>query len=55
MNKKDKIPLQILATRKCNREAEFLLYGPGFHSKTRVVRNKKTYTRKTKHRHCIEA
>jgi hypothetical protein len=40
----------IKAMRKGNREAERELLGDGFHSKHRVHKSKKTYTRKTKHK-----
>lgn len=53
MKKKKKrkpIPDQLLAARKGNREAERELLGDGFHSRTRVRRSKKLYTRKRKHR-----
>lgn len=49
--KKNKaIPLQLLAARKGNREAEKEVLGEGFHAKTKVVKNKKRYSRKKKHR-----
>lgn len=38
------------ATRKAQREEEFELYGPGFHAKNVAHKNKKRYTRKTKHK-----
>ena len=40
----------IKAMHKGNREAERELLGDGFHSKHRVHKSKKTYTRKTKHK-----
>jgi len=48
--KRKRIPDQLLAARKGNREAERELLGDGFHSRTRVRRSKKLYTRKRKHR-----
>lgn len=48
--KKRKVPLALIAVRKGNREAERDLLGDGFHARTHVVRNKKRYTRKAKHR-----
>lgn len=44
------IPLEILATRKANREIERLLHGDGFHARTRIKKSKKVYSRKRKHR-----
>ena len=51
-NKKSSITLEdyIKANRKGNREAEMELLGPGFHSKNRIHRSEKIYTRKEKHR-----
>lgn len=46
-NKTDDI---IKAMRKGSREAERELLGDGFHSKLRVHKSKKTYTRKLKHK-----
>lgn len=46
--RKKRIPDLLKAVRKGNREAEFELYGPGFHSKTKIVKSKKIYSRKTK-------
>ena len=40
----------IKAMRKGNREAERELLGDGFHSKHRVHKSKKAYTRKTKYK-----
>ncbi|MCQ2246427.1 MAG: hypothetical protein MJZ69_06535 [Bacteroidaceae bacterium] len=40
----------IKAMRRGNREAEMQLLGPGFHSKDRVHKSAKTYTRKQKHK-----
>ncbi len=48
--KRLKIPLELLAARKANREIERLLFGDGFHARTRVKKNKKVYCRKRKHR-----
>ncbi len=45
---KKKIPLEILAARRANREIERLLLGDGFHARTRVRRSKKVYSRKIK-------
>ena len=36
----------IKAIRKGNREAEFELFGPGFHSKNKVQKSKRKYDRK---------
>ena len=44
-----KVPLEILAARKANREIEKLLLGDGFHARTRVKKSKKVYSRKRKH------
>ena len=44
----------IKAMRRGGREAEQDLMGPGFHSLNRVHKSKKTYTRKTKHKHDSE-
>ncbi|MCR4811665.1 MAG: hypothetical protein K5867_03600 [Bacteroidales bacterium] len=44
-----KIPLEILAARKVNREIERLLHGDGFHARTRIKKSKKVYRRKRKH------
>lgn len=51
-NKKSSITLEdyIKANRKGNREAEMELLGPGFHSKNKIHKSGKTYTRKEKHR-----
>lgn len=48
--KNRKVPLALIAVRKGSREAERELLGDGFHSRTRVVKNKKRYSRKAKHR-----
>ena len=47
--KKRKIPPQLLAARKANREIERELLGDGFHARTRAVKNRKVYSRKRKH------
>ena len=44
----------IKAMRRGGREADRELFGPGFHSFDRLHKSKKTYTRKTKHRHAPE-
>lgn len=44
----------IKAMRRGGREADRELFGPGFHSFDRLHKSKKTYTRKTKHRHIEE-
>lgn len=46
-NKTDDI---IKAMRKGSREAERELLGDGFHTKLKVHKSKKTYTRKLKHK-----
>ena len=40
----------IKAMRRGGREAEQELLGPGFHSRNKVHKSKKTYTRKPKHK-----
>lgn len=40
------VPDIIKATRKGNREAQFEIFGPGFHSFHKVVKSKKAYSRK---------
>ena len=40
----------VKAMRRGNREAEQELLGPGFHSKNKVHKSEKTYTRKLKHK-----
>lgn len=40
----------IKAIRKGNREAEFEVFGPGFHSKCSTFKSKKAYNRKQKHK-----
>lgn len=44
-----KVPLELLAARKANREIERLLHGDGFHSRTKIKKSKKVYSRKRKH------
>lgn len=41
-----KVPDIIKATRKGNREAQFEIFGPGFHTFHKVVKSKKVYNRK---------
>ena len=48
--RKKNLSLEILATRRANREIERLLLGDGFHSRTRIKKSKKVYCRKRKHR-----
>ncbi len=48
-NNKKKLPLELLAARRANREIEKLLYGEGFHARTKVKKSKKVYSRKKKH------
>ncbi|MCQ2246698.1 MAG: hypothetical protein MJZ69_07930 [Bacteroidaceae bacterium] len=51
MKKKPITNLDVIkAMRRGNREAEMQLLGPGFHSKDRVHKSAKTYTRKQKHK-----
>ena len=45
-----KISKELKAVRKGNREAEFEIFGPGFHSKTKIKKSKKLYSRKIKHK-----
>lgn len=40
----------IKAMRRGGREAEMELLGPGFHSKDKIHKSKKSYTRKIKHK-----
>ena len=40
----------IKAMRRGGREAEMELLGPGFHSRNRVHKSEKIYTRKRKHK-----
>ena len=44
--RKKKVPPELLAARKGNRDADFELFGPGFHTKDRVVDSRKKYNRK---------
>ena len=44
-----KVPMELIAVRKANREIERLLLGDGFHARTRVKKSKKIYSRKRKH------
>jgi hypothetical protein len=44
------IPNELKAVRRGNREAEFEIFGPGFHSKTKIKKSKKLYSRKIKHK-----
>lgn len=53
-HKKRKVSLDILAARKANREIEYLLYGAGFHSRTKIKKSKKIYNRKRKHTNLTE-
>jgi hypothetical protein len=54
MKKKNKLSITlddyIKASKKGSREAEIELLGPGFHSKNKIHRSKKTYNRKQKHK-----
>ena len=45
-----KISNELKAVRRGNREAEFEIFGPGFHSKTKIKKSKKSYSRKIKHK-----
>ena len=45
-----KIPLELLAARRANREIERQLHGDGFHARTKIKKSKKVYSRKRKHR-----
>ena len=51
MNRKFKkrIPIELLAARRANREIERLLLGDGFHARTKIKKSKKIYNRKRKH------
>ena len=40
----------VKAMRRGNREAEMDLLGPGFHSRSKVHKSAKIYTRKLKHK-----
>ncbi len=48
--RKGLIPEAVKAARKGSREAEQELLGPGFHSKHKVHKSKKNYSRKVKHK-----
>lgn len=41
---------ELKAVRRGNREAEFEIFGPGFHSKTKIKKSNKLYSRKVKHK-----
>lgn len=49
-----KIPPELLAARKANREIEQLLLGNGFHARTRIKKSKMMYSRKKKHQNKTE-
>ena len=49
LKRKHKVPIQLLAVRKANREIEQLMLGNGFHARTRIKKSKKVYNRKRKH------
>lgn len=49
-DRRKKVPIEILAARKANREIEQLLLGDGFHARTRIKKSKRVYCRKRKHR-----
>ena len=44
------ITKELKAVRRGNREAEFEIFGPGFHAKTKIKKSKKLYSRKIKHK-----
>lgn len=46
---KKKIPLELIAARRANRETERILHGDGFHARTKIKKSKKVYSRKRKH------
>ena len=52
-SKRKKIPVEMLAARKANREIERLLLGDGFHVRTRIKKSKRIYSRKSKHRDIV--
>ena len=54
MEIKGKIPDQLKAVRRGNREADFEIFGPGFHSKHTVVKSKKAYNRRRNKQFAIE-
>ena len=45
-----KISEELKAVRRGNREAEFEIFGPGFHSNTKIKKSKRLYSRKIKHK-----
>lgn len=47
--RKKNLPLELLAARRANREIERLLHGDGFHTRTKIKKSKKVYSRKRKH------
>ena len=49
-DRRRKVPIEILAACKANREIEQLLLGNGFHVRTRIKKSKRVYCRKRKHR-----
>lgn len=49
-DRRKKVPIEILAARKANREIERILLGDGFHARTRIKKSKSVYCRKRKHR-----
>lgn len=49
MRTSKKVPLELLAARRANREIERLLHGDGIHARTRIKKSKKVYSRKRKH------
>ena len=49
-DRRKKVPIEILAARRANREMEQLLLGNGFHVRTRIKKSKRVYCRKRKHR-----
>lgn len=52
--KKSKVPIELIAVRRADREIDRMLHGDGFHARTRVKKSKKLYTRKRKHRNLPE-
>lgn len=46
----DQTEATIKGLRRANRELEFEVLGPGFHSKSKVWASKKEYKRKPKHK-----
>ena len=49
-DRRRKVPIEILAACKANREIEQRLLGNGFHVRTRIKKSKRVYCRKRKHR-----